>query len=183
MVESRFLRQETNVDRGKNTCYPTSIINAAIAIGVVSPEHAKLFQDAIVEDLIAVSDLWDGSFIHINTDDSRIAEVIEDYFPGMRIGSDEEGMRLMLVERNFGHIWRDLVTGVCAHVIIVKELSHSYAIIGARIENGENAVSYVDPLDPKTTHIGNQKWFSEVFRPDSNGNVKTTIVKKKDPLL
>ena len=47
---TKFLKQETTSDRGKNTCFPTSIINAAISLRAVNTENAKLFQDAIVED-------------------------------------------------------------------------------------------------------------------------------------
>lgn len=179
---TKFLKQETISDHGKNTCFPTSIINAVISLGSVNTENAKLFQDAIVEDLIAVPDLWDGSLMHINTFDPRIVEIIERYLP-IRVGYDSEIGRMITVPRSFNQIWIDLASGDVSYVVTVEQAAHAYAIVGARIENGRNAVSYIDPLDPHSTFIASEELFVEKFHPDQNGWVIATPVRERVKLI
>ncbi len=172
----RFIRQETVGVRGKSTCYATSIVNAAIALGVINLQEAQAQHPAIINHLIAVPDLWNGAMQRIQTQDPRIAEIFEMYLP-IRMGSDSEIGRLMLAPRSFDQIWRDLVTREAAHVITVRQAVHSYAITAARLEGKEEVLAYVDPLDPYTTHIGTQQLFNRVFHPDNNGWVNTTLIR------
>lgn len=171
-LRTRFLKQEIFTKRGKSSCYATSVVNASIAVGAISPEGARAVHDVLLDDLVAVPDLWNGAVQRIRTQDTRIAEIIEEYVP-VRIGEDTEIGRLMLVPRTYGQIWRDLVTQRRAHVITVPEAVHAYAVVSAR-ENGE--IVYIDPLDPYSHYIGNEHWFARNFHPDNNGWVNVTPV-------
>lgn len=169
-----YLRQETFDKRGRNTCYPTSILNAAIAVGSLSLEHAQAYHDAIVEELIAEPDLWNGSVMRIQTQNPRIAEVIEQYVP-IEIGVDSEVGRLLTVGRSFEEIRRDLESGRQAHVVVVPEAVHAFAVVGAT----PREVQYIDPLDQFTRYFGSEQWFQKMFRPDSRGEVVTTPVRAR----
>jgi len=174
----RFVRQETVNIRGKSTCYATSIVNAAISLGAITLADAQEQHTTIVDDLIAVPDLWNGSLQRIQTLDPRIAEIIEKHLP-VRVGFDSEIGRLMTVGRSFGQIWNDVVSKNAAYVITVPQAIHAYAVTKAGLWEGEDALVYVDPLDPYTTHIGTKQWFNKVFHPDNRGEVVTTPVRER----
>ena len=176
--ESLFIKQETVANRGKSTCFATSIVNAAIALGAVNLKDARAQHPNIIAHLIAIPDLWNGATQRIQTFDTRIAEIVEMYLP-IRVGLDSNAGRLMIVYKTFNKIWEDLVTREAAFVLTVPEAIHAYALTTARVEDGEKAIAYIDPFKPHETRISSQGWFKKAFYPDSNGCVPTTPVRKR----
>ena len=181
MVERRkfppittFVRQETASKRGKNTCYATSIVNAAIALGALGQDHAELIHQAIVDELVSNPTLWRGSELHISTDDPRIAEIIERYLP-VHIGFDSPIGRLATVRRTFKTINQDLLVRYQAHVITVENQHHSYAGVASQ---GDTIV-VIDPLDPKTRLIINEEQFYKRLGSNAQEGVITTPVRHR----
>lgn len=172
---SQFLEQERFTDRGKNTCYPTSIINAAISLQTISTGDALRIHRTIIDRLIAVPDLWNGSLIHINTLDPRIAEIIEEYIP-VEIGILEPSLgRLLTVPRSYQNIRRDLVTREAAHVVTVEEAFHAMAFVGF---DEQARIGYIDPSDPFIKSYATVEWFNKTFGADEHGWVISTPVKR-----
>lgn len=66
-----------------------------------------------------------------------------------------------------------------SHVITVPQAIRAYSVTVAKLEGNEEALTYVDPLDPYTAHIGIRQWFNKVFHPDNQDWVNTTPVKEQ----
>ncbi|MBI2039831.1 hypothetical protein HYT18_02040 [Candidatus Microgenomates bacterium] len=176
---TKFLAQETGDIRGKLTCYPTSIVNAAIALEVVTTEEARIAHTEIINQLITIPDLWNGPVQIIRAQDTRIADIIENYLP-IRLGVDDSEIgRLMNVPRTYTQIYQNLLERRQAHVIIVPDRAHAYAVIGARQEG----LAYIDPFDPYTIHVGSEEWFKKNFQPDNDGCFGTTPVRQRVRVL
>jgi hypothetical protein len=138
-------------------------------------EVAQLYHDAIIDELLSDPSVWDGSLMRIDTLNPKIAEVIEQYMP-VEIGVESEIGRLLTVTRNFEQIQRDLQTQKQAHVLIVRETVHAYAVIGAT----QHELVYVDPFDPYSRFFASKKNFERIFHPDTFGEVFTTPVRRRE---
>ncbi len=174
VISKRFLRQETAERRGKNTCYSTSIINAAISLGAVTFDDAIFLHERINDELVAMARIWDGSIEHINTLDTTITEIIEKYIP-VHVGISTGDSRAILIYQSFDGIRQDLLSGNRRHVVVNRGGAHAYAIVNVR----DNELVYIDPLDPKALNYGNNQWFIRSFWPDGKGQILTTPVSLK----
>lgn len=172
---TRFIKQETVSKRGKSSCYPTSIINAAIALGVTHLPEAQQIHDNILDDLAALPEIWRGAVLNIANQDERIAQVVENHL-GVRMGIDHPNLgRLFLVPRTFQSIYDDISSGVSTHIIVVAEGIHAYATIGVT----QSGLLYIDPLDPYSRTEVAQETFNNFFHADSHGWVTTTPIRPR----
>lgn len=170
----RFIRQETFERRDKSSCIPTSIVNAAISLGVVNPGLAETLHRLLLDHLVAFSDFWNGRNFRVRTLDARFALVIENYFQ-IIIGQDTEIGRLVTIPKTFYQIQRDLASRKQAFVVVDREASHAYALIGVQGAD----LKYVDPLSPDNIQFGSREWFNLRLQPDGRGQISTIPVQPR----
>lgn len=174
---TRFLSQETSGARGFNTCYPTSVVNASIALGVINGDKAKAAHEAIINDLIAIPGHWRGSELNISDTDEQLAQVIERHLP-VRIGfhNRTQGRRLFLALRSHDSIVQSLLDHHETFVLPVRSRAHAYAIVGW--SNKLESLVYIDPLDPFAHKFLNRERFEQNFAVASSGRVIVTPVRR-----
>lgn len=171
-----YLRQETIYNRGFNTCYPTSVVNAAIVLGAINTEEARAAHEQLVGDLITDPSLWRGSNLDVGSNDRRIAEIVERHVP-VRLGIESENLERVnyLVALTFERIRRGLFTNQETYVLLSRGGGHALAIIGWS-PRGE--LAYVDPLDPITIRLAREQWFVQKFKAAAHGAITVTPVRR-----
>lgn len=181
---SGFLRQETVGERGKNTCYSTSAINATVALKALKPSNAIAVHRQVIDDLMGIPDLWNGSFISVGGADPRIAEVIKRYIPEISLGIDIPIMKnghivgsTRTYSRNFSfdEVLDGLRTGKQAYVVISRESNHSIAITRAF----GREIEYVNPMYPSIRKILLSGRFNDQLDPERSGKVEATLVTRR----
>lgn len=170
-----FLQQETIGKRGISSCYPTSIINSAIAIGAISPQEAKVAHPPLLNALRDIPELWKEGIMSFNTDDPRVADIVEGLLH-VEIGYHlPGGQRVYLIGQVFEQVYRDLLFRRQAHVVVIRRPAHAYALVAAR----GDMIRYVDPLDPSRPVYVDKDGFNSIFQADEDGLVHTTPVRRR----
>lgn len=178
---SKFLKQETAAEQGKNTCYITSAVNAAIALGVIGIPAAIQAHERIVSELMQIPRLWHESFLNVDSTDETIPAVIQSHIPRILLGfRPDNGPRIYKEGWTFEAVRNKLVAGH-AFVAIVRAKSHAYAITKAY----GDCLAYVDPLNPNTRCLTQPRRFPKSLAPNEYGHgigtdkVEVTLITRK----
>ncbi|MCL5010537.1 MAG: hypothetical protein M1289_02950 [Patescibacteria group bacterium] len=166
----QFLKQETISDRGKNTCLPTSFMNCAIALRVIDPQRAVGIHDDLLRTLMAIDDVWDGSFLNLKTADTQVKDIVEAILP-IRIGYYTEGVHFYHGNWNYQHLYYQLSQRLQTFTITERPRSHAYAFVSVY---GNNLL-YVDPMNNEERQIMGEDEFNYRFRRDQMGRHTSQI--------
>lgn len=173
---SKFLKQEAARERGKNTCYVTSAVNAAIALGVIGIPKAIQAHERIVEELARLRYLWDGSLLIVDSRDQTIPRAIERHIPNIYLGFKPENWPGMIYKEacNFEAIQNRLAGGH-TFVALVRRQAHAYAIT----KDYDGILEYVDPLNPGVRLLTAPNQFTNRLDPQKTGLLEVTLVSRK----
>lgn len=178
---SKFLKQETARERGVNTCYITSAVNAAIALEVIGIRKAIQAHERIVSELMQIPRLWHESFLNVDSTDETIPAVIQSHIPRICLGfRPNNGPRIYKEGWSFEAVQNGLIEGH-KFVAIVRAKSHAYAITQAY----GDCLAYIDPLNPNTRHLTQPRRFPKLLAPNEYGygygsdKVEVTLVSRK----
>jgi hypothetical protein len=167
-----WLRQELG-QRGKNTCYPTSIINASVAVGAIRPEEAGTAYESIMQDLLKVPNLWHEYNLNISNATPYLIDLFEYHLP-IRVGYQQGGMKLITIPHSFTQIFEELDNPI-RHTIVNRNAAHAYATVNKT----QRSIVYIDATDPTNYRQTTQENFGTVFGIDSLGYVITTPIQPR----
>jgi hypothetical protein len=170
-----FIEQEqSNEGRGVATCYPTSVVNSAIGMGLISRKDALIVIDRIVDDMVAIPRLWSDGKLRLDFGNEYIiAAILEAHLP-VKIGVEpfDTNSREIREAVSIDSIVHDLSQKRRTFVILDRRRAHCYSLV----PYGQS-IGYVDANYPdERCIITRSEHMKSLFHGYSDGRFNTTPI-------
>lgn len=167
-----FLQQELGI-QSKNTCFPTSIFNASIALQVIDPQSASVLYKHIMQDLVSIPACWNGENLRITDNGAYLIRLFEHILP-IRVGYQYGDQKFITGIHSYDQI-HDELQFPTRHVIVNHRIRHAFATI----DSSPDSIVYIDGMSPLNYQQAFRNTFGDIFGADEQGYVTTTPIQTR----